>query len=262
MARAVLPSSSWIAVQYCNKKKSTSGWAEENSNSKQNPNGEKSDNLREKLPLAFIDSNVLFRMFAASPQKIRQYQETLSCGKESLDYAIGLLLNLGWGGYSTSEIALLETISVASRLAIPSKAEILLQSVIMQEDFWILETRAPAYPLVFAFVLTYQLEARDSLHLAVAALAGVTALITSDRNFADGTESVVKQVALQGFQIPKYVSTIYGLTDREATLIEGKVAQSLSLLSVQRAPAWKVSRSTVGTPAFPDALQTVRVTEC
>jgi hypothetical protein len=85
--------------------------------------------------------------------------------------------------------------------------------------------------------LTYQLEARDSLHLAVAALAGVTALITSDRNFADGTESVVKQVALQGFQIPKYVSTIYGLTDREATLIEGKVAQSLSLLSVQRAPA-------------------------
>jgi hypothetical protein len=106
----------------------------------------------------------------------------------------------------------------------------------MEEDFRILETRALAYPLGFAVVLTYQLEARDSLHLAVA-LAGVTALISSDRNFADGTESVVKQVVRRGFQLPKYVSTIYGLTDREATLIEEKVAQSLSLLSVERAPA-------------------------
>ena len=28
---------------------------------------------RETLQLTFIDSNILFRMFAASPQKIRQY---------------------------------------------------------------------------------------------------------------------------------------------------------------------------------------------
>ena len=188
------------------------------------------------MPLAFIDSNVLFRMFAVSPQKIKQYQETGSCGKKSRDYAIGLLLNLERGGYSTSEIALLETISVASRLGSPSKAETILQSVIMQEGFRILETRALAYPLSFAFVLTYQLEARDSLHLAVAALGGVVAIITSDRNFADGTESIIKQVALRAFQLPKYVSVIYGLPDKEATLIEEKVARSLSLLSVERAP--------------------------
>jgi len=175
-------------------------------------------------------------MFAASPQKIRQYQETGSCGKKSLDYAIGLLLNLERGGYSTSEIALLETVSVASRIGGPSKAETLLESVMMQEGFRILETRALAYPLSFAFVLTYQLEARDSLHLAVAALAGVTAIITSDRNFADGTESITKQVALRAFQLPRYVSAIYGLSDREATLIEEKVARSLSLLSVEKAP--------------------------
>lgn len=193
-------------------------------------------NPREKLSLAFIDSNVLFRIFAASPQKIRQYQETGSCGKKSLDYAIDLLLNLERGGYSTSEIALLETVSVASRLGGPTKAEVLLQSVIMQENFRILETRALAYPLSFAFILTYQLEARDSLHLGVAALGGVTSIITSDRNFADGTESIIRQVALQGFQLPEHVRAIYGLTDKEATLIEEKTARSLSLLSVERAP--------------------------
>jgi predicted nucleic acid-binding protein len=189
------------------------------------------------LPLAFIDSNVLFRMFATSSQKIKQYKETGSCGKKSLDYAIGLLLNLEQGGYSTSEIALLETISVASRLGGASKAETLFQSVVMQEGLRILETRALAYPLGFSLVLEYQLEARDSLHLAVAALGGVTALITSDRNFTEGTESIINQVALHGFQLPNSVSAIYGLTDKEATLIEEKASKSLSLLSVEKAPA-------------------------
>jgi predicted nucleic acid-binding protein len=176
-------------------------------------------------------------MFAASTHKIKQYQETRTCGDRSLDYAIGLLLNLERGGYSTSEIALLETINVASRLGGPSKAEILFQSVVMQEGLRILETRALAYPLAFTLVLRHQLEARDSLHLSVAAIGGVTTLITSDRNFADGTESITKQVTLQGFQLPKSVSAIYRLTNKEATLIEEKATQSLSLLSVERAPA-------------------------
>lgn len=190
-----------------------------------------------RMPLAFIDSNVLFRMFAASPQKIKQYQETGSCGNKSLDYAIGVLLNLAPGGYSTSEIALLETISVASRLGGPRKAEILFQSVIMQEGLRVLETRALAYPLSYALVLNHQLEARDSLHLAVAVLGGVTALVTSDRGFADGTESITKHVALRGFQLPKPVSVIYGLSDREVTLIEEKAAKSLSIFSVERVPS-------------------------
>jgi len=175
-------------------------------------------------------------MFAASPRKIRQYQETGSSGKESLDYAIDLLLKIGRGGYSTSEIALLETVSVASRLGGPSKAEILFQSVMMEENLRILGTRALVYPLSLAFVLTSQLEARDSLHLSVAALSGVNTLITSDKGFADGAESIIRQAALQGFQLPKSVSTIYGLSDSESKLIEERVRQSLSLLSVDRAP--------------------------
>jgi len=176
-------------------------------------------------------------MFAASPQKIRQYQETGSCGKKSLDYAIGLLLKLERGGYSTSEIAVLETVGVASRLGGVSKAETLFRAVIMQEGFRILETRALTYPLAFAFVLMYQLGARDSLHLAVATLSGVIVIITSDGNFADGTQSIIKQVAQYGFQFPKPVRAIYRLTDKEAALIEEKAAQSLSLLSLERAPA-------------------------
>jgi predicted nucleic acid-binding protein len=174
-------------------------------------------------------------MFAVSPIKIKQYQETGTCGNKSLDYAIGLLLKLGKGGYSTSEIALLETVGVASRLGGPAKAETLLRAVITQEGFRILETRALAYPLSFAFVLASELEARDSLHLSVAILAGTTVLVTSDVDFADGTESMVRQVIERGFQIPQSIRTIYQLTREEAALIEKK-ASILSSLSVERAP--------------------------
>ncbi len=194
-------------------------------------------NPRETLPLRFIDSNILFRMFAASPAKIERYRENGSCGNESLDYAVGLLLKLGEGGYSTSEIALLETVSVASRLGGQSKAEALFRAAITQEGLRILETRGLAYPLSFAFVLDYRLEARDSLHLAVATLSAVSILITSDANFADGTETAIKQVAEQGFQLPRSVRAVYRLTGKETTLVEEKVNQSLSLISVERAPA-------------------------
>ena len=192
--------------------------------------------LRETLPLAFIDSNVLFRMFAASPRKIRQYQRTGSCSNKALDYAIDLLLKLGEGGYSTSELALLETVGVASRLGGLGKEETLLRAVITQAGFRVLETRALSYPLSFAFTLAYQLEARDSLHLSVAILGGTSILITSDTDFADGTESMIEQVAEQGFQIPRPVRTIYHLADKESSLIEESVARPLSLLSVERAP--------------------------
>jgi predicted nucleic acid-binding protein len=175
-------------------------------------------------------------MFAVSRLKIEQYKETGSCGNKSLDYAIDLLLKLGEGSYSTSEIALLETVSIASRLGGSNKAETLLRAVIAQEGFRILETRALAYPLSFAFTLAYRLEARDALHLAVAILGGVSVLITSDTDFADGTESIINHVTEQGFHIPRSVRTIYHLDGREAALIEEKAA-SLSTLSVERAPA-------------------------
>lgn len=175
-------------------------------------------------------------MFAASADMIRRYQESGSCGNKSLDYAIGLLLRLGEGGCSTSELALLETVGVATRLGGRNKAETLLRAAVMQEGFQILGTRALAYPLSFAFVLTYGLEARDSLHLAVATLSGVGILTTSDVDFANGTESVIKQVTDEGFQLPRHIRTIYRLSDKQATLIEERATRSLSLLSVERAP--------------------------
>lgn len=186
--------------------------------------------------MKFIDSNVLFRMFAASGEMIRRYREAGSCGNRALDYAIGLLLRVGEGGYSTSELALLETVSVAARLGGKEKAGTLFRAVLTQEGLQILETRALAYPLSFALVLTYGLEARDSLHLAVATLSGVSILTTSDVSFADGTESVIKQVTDQGFQLPTHIRAVYRLTDEQATFIERQFSQSLSILSVERAP--------------------------
>jgi predicted nucleic acid-binding protein len=176
-------------------------------------------------------------MFAASPAKIKQYQETGACGNESLDYAIDLLLRLGEGGYSTSELALLETVSVASRLGGQWKAETLFGAVIAQESFQILETKALAYPLSFAFTLENQLEARDSLHLAVATLSGVNAIITSDTKFADSIESMTKHVVQRGFRLPTSVRGVYRLTRKQASIIEEQVTPRLSILSVDRAPA-------------------------
>ncbi len=175
-------------------------------------------------------------MFAASPVKIKQYRETGSCGNKALDYATDLLLKLGAGGYSTSELALLETVGVASRLGGPGKGETLLRAVITQLGFRVLETRALSYPLSFAFTLAYRLEARDSLHLSVAILGGTSILLTSDMDFADGTQSIIEQVADEGFQIPPAVRTIYRLADKESSLIEETVTRSLSHLSVEKAP--------------------------
>jgi predicted nucleic acid-binding protein len=187
--------------------------------------------------MKFIDSNVLFRMFAVSPRRISEYQKSGSCGNNALDYAIGLLLQLDEGDYSTSEIAVLETSSVASRLGGAAKAETLLRAVTAQEGFRILETRAIAYPLAFTFVLRYQLEARDSLHLSVAAMNRVDALITSDQGFADGTALTVKEVSRHGFQLPTLIRVAYQLNDKVASLIQERTAQALSLLTVEQAPA-------------------------
>jgi predicted nucleic acid-binding protein len=184
--------------------------------------------------LRFIDSNVLFRMFAASPDAIRRYQETGTCGNAQLDYAIGLLLRLGEGGCSTSELALLETVGVASRLGGREKAETLLRAVVTQDGFQVLETRALAYPVSFAFVTTYGLEARDSLHLSVASLSGVDSLLTSDIDLAERTESVIRRAREEGFRLPDQIRTIYHLTVREARLTEEQVTRSLSLLTVDR----------------------------
>jgi predicted nucleic acid-binding protein len=185
--------------------------------------------------LRFIDSNVLFRMFAASPEAIRRYQETGSCGNPSLDHAIALLLRLGEGGCSTSELALLETVGVAARLGGREKAETLLRAVVTQDGFHVLETRALAYPVSFSFVMTQGLEARDSLHLSVATLSGVNVLTTSDIDFAEGTESVIRQAKEEGFRLPGYVTTMYRLTGTEARLAEEQVTRSLLLLKVERA---------------------------
>ena len=188
------------------------------------------------MALAFIDSNVLFRMFATSPGKIEQYQKTGSCGSEALDYAIGLLLKLGKERYSTSEIALLETVGVTSRLGGSAKAQMLLEAVMAQEGLRILETRALAYPISFAFTLEYRLEARDSLHLGVAVLGGADVLITSDADFAARTKSIVNRAAVEGFHIPQLVRSIYHLESKEAGLIESEAAP-VSNLSVDLAPA-------------------------
>jgi len=176
-------------------------------------------------------------MFAASPQTIRKYRENGSCGRESLDYAIELLLRLGEGGYSTSEIALLETVGVASRLGGKAKAEELFKAVTLQEGLRVLETRSLAYPLSFELVLSYQLEARDSLHLSVAILNSVSKLITSDADFADRTELMIESVKHEGLQLPGFIKTMYQIQDEEADLLEKRLRRTISLLSISKCPA-------------------------
>jgi len=55
-------------------------------------------------------------------------------------------------------------------------------------------------------------------------------------DFANGTESVIKQVTDEGFQLPRHIRTIYRLSGKQATLIEERATRPLSLLSIERAP--------------------------
>ncbi len=175
-------------------------------------------------------------MFAASPYNIEQFGRTGTCGKPSLDYAIALLLKLGEGGYATSEIALLEAVGVAVRLGSRTKAETLLRAVLMQEGLRILETRALTYPLTFALVLASGFEARDALHLSVAALGGVRTLMTSDSDFAKRTQAITLRVREEGFQLPGHIRAMYRISDKQAAFIEEQVTQALSNISIDRAP--------------------------
>lgn len=188
--------------------------------------------------LTFIDANVLFRMFAVSATRLERYRSQGTSGSKALDYAISTLLSVGdAGGYATSELALLEACGVASREGGEEKSVSLLKATLEQEGMSILGMKALAYPLAFTFILEHEMQARDALHLGIAVISKVDRIVTSDGDFADCTEALVRQASNTGIRIPRIIEQMYGLSEDETRLIERSATTSLSRLKVERAPS-------------------------
>ena len=185
----------------------------------------------------FIDANVLFRMFAVSAPRLERYRSQGTSGSKTLDHAIGILLELEKGDYSTSELALLEACGVAAREAGKEKALSLLKAAMEQEGLSVLSIKAMTYPLALSFVLEHGLQVRDALHLAVAVIARLTKISTSDADFADRIEHLRTDSLNIGFRIPRIVEEMYGMTHQETRMLEQTATFALSALSVERAPA-------------------------
>ena len=188
------------------------------------------------MALTFIDANILFRMFAVSSKRMEGYHEKGTSGSKALDYAIGVLLNLYRGGYSTSELALLEACGVAARVGKIDKATVFLRAVLEQEGLSILGVTAPVYPLAYAFVLEYGMGARDALHLGVATMGGVNRIATSDVEFADGVGKIRDGARSRGIKIPRILGTMYGLSGQERYILENRATSALSKMEAERAP--------------------------
>ena len=188
------------------------------------------------MPLTFIDANILFKMFAVTPSRMEKYNSSGTSGSRGLDYAIKILLSLNDEMYSTSELALLEACGVASREAGNEKARSLLKVALEEESLAILDVRAITYPLAFSFVLGYGFETRDALHLGVAVLARVSRVLTSDDDFADRIDSLIKEVRHDRIRIPSAVQAMYCLSDKEIQIVEKDAMSVLTNLETLRAP--------------------------
>jgi len=188
------------------------------------------------MALTFVDANILFKMFAVSRKRLEGYHEKGTSGSKALDHAIDILLNLYRGGYSTSELALLEACGVVARVGNIDKATLFLRAVLEQEGFSILGVTALVYPLAYAFVLEYGIGARDALHLGVATISGVNRVATSDIEFADGVEKIGWGARSRGIKIPRIVEAMYGLSGQERHILENRATSALSKMETERAP--------------------------
>lgn len=192
------------------------------------------------MPGTFIDTNVLFRMFAITPTRFEQFNSTGTSGSKSLDHAIGIILKLrdGTEKFLTSELALLEACGVASNESRnPEKAVLLLKSALEQEGLSILDVKPLAWPVAFSFTLE-NIEARDALHLAVALLGQANSLMTSDKQFASAVEALKNKVETEGrIIIRPIIQLMYDITEVEANTLERNVARLLSHLELEKVPA-------------------------
>ncbi|MHA1168439.1 MAG: hypothetical protein ACTSP4_01480 [Candidatus Hodarchaeales archaeon] len=168
--------------------------------------------------MKYLDANILFPMFATSKKRHLRYIETGTSGNTIIDYCFKLIKELDNNRLVliVSDLAVLESLGVASRDAGPGKAKIILQAINKQLGIVIIQTTQLAWVLAKTITIVSSIEGRDSLHLANSLLTKVvTELVTCDKNFA-----LKSRLFLEGkihdFAIPRELLNWYRLSQDDA----------------------------------------------
>lgn len=183
----------------------------------------------------YLDANIVYPMFAITKKRLDLFYNTGSSGNTLLDYCIDLLRKADKRSelLILSDLSVLETLGVASRDIGPEKAKMILQAIHKQIFLEVIQTSQSAWLIAKAMSVKTSIEARDSLHLAIALLTDVvTSLITCDKDFTARAQ-IFLTIDYEKFSIAKELQTWYRFSDMEILTLERKIVTRATSLNME-----------------------------
>lgn len=169
--------------------------------------------------MLYLDANILYPMFAATEKRRTQFNNEGSSGNKLLDYCITLIRDIDSGDKLVvlSDLAIMETLGVASRDIGPKKARSILQAVNKQQFMEVIQTTQYAWMVAQSLTVSTSIEGRDSLHLANALLTQIVRkVITCDKDFAEKAQIFLNR-NYQHFELLDELKTWYQISNEEQT---------------------------------------------
>lgn len=175
--------------------------------------------------MKYLDANVLFPMFAVTEKRQLEYLESGTSGNAIIDYCLVLLEEIDKNKQVliVSDLAVLETLGVASRDAGPEKARLILQAINKQLGIEVIQTSQLAWAVAKAITVVSSIEGRDSLHLANSLLTEVvTRIVTCDKDFAVKSRLFLEE-GINNFMVPEELLNWYRLSQDDAHNLLGLI---------------------------------------
>ena len=171
--------------------------------------------------MLYLDANILYPMFAITDKRRTRFNNEGSSGNKLLDYCIPLIQDIDRGDKVVvlSDLAIMETLGVASRDIGPKKAKSILQAINKQQFLEVIQTTQYAWIVAQSLTVTTSIEGRDSLHLANALLTKIVRkVITCDRDFAEKAQLFLTH-NFQRFELFDELKAWYQISAEEQTHI-------------------------------------------
>lgn len=175
----------------------------------------------------YLDANIVYPMFAITAKRQKRFESTGTSGNSILDRCITLIQGIDNGKELAilSDLAVLETLGVASRDVGFENARKILKAIFAQKNLEVIQTTQHAWIVAKSLTVLTSIEARDSLHLANALLSQVvTTIITSDKDFREKGQRFLDQNYAQ-FSIPPEIQAWYQITEQEKTGLHSQIQQ-------------------------------------
>lgn len=191
------------------------------------------------METAFIDTNILFRMFAISKKRHERYLKEGTTGLKSLDYSLKLLEACERGEIRivVNDLAVMESCGIPARNGLAAKARSMAEAIMHQEGIDIYTIPAILYPTAFSSVLNYGFQVRDAIHVASSIILGADKLITSDLDMANKTNQIVKKAKQAGLILDNVVCAGYQISQGERRELEELLSANCARIQVEKAPS-------------------------